>query len=94
MSYWSKEDIEEMAKRNQKTIRHRKIAIGLLVVALLTALALVIISFCANEPLWASVFVLFVAVSIYCGIKQVQFLREDLSWKPRDPRGYYKADKR
>ena len=52
MSYWSEEDIGEMTKRNQKMIKHRKIAIGIAIPALLLALSLTVVSVLANEPLW------------------------------------------
>ncbi|MED9872820.1 MAG: hypothetical protein U0K14_02745 [Eggerthellaceae bacterium] len=94
MSYWPEDRLEAMRKIQNKKIRNRRIAIGLLIPELLAAITATIFAVLANDMLWIVIFALFSAFSVYVLIKQIQFLKEDLSWKPRDPRDYYKADKR
>lgn len=86
MSYWSKDRLEAMVKIQHKKIRNRSIAIGLLVPELFIAITATILAFLACDILWIIIFTLLLAFSIYVLIKQIQFLKEDLSWEPRDPK--------
>lgn len=85
MSYWSENRLEAMRKIQNKKIRNRSIAIGLLIPELLIAITVTIIAILSNDMLWIIVFTLFSVFSLYVLVKQIQFLKEDLSWKPRDP---------
>lgn len=85
MSYWSENRLEAMRKIQNKKIRNRSIAIGLLIPELLIAITATIIAFLSNDMLWIIVFTLFSVFSLYVLVKQIQFLKEDLSWKPREP---------
>lgn len=85
MSYWSENRLEAMRKIQNKKIRNRSIAIGLLIPELLIAITATIIAILSNDMLWIIVFTLFSVFSLYVLVKQIQFLKEDLSWKPREP---------
>lgn len=85
MSYWSNNRLEAMRKIQNKKIRNRSIAIGLLIPELLIAITATIIAILSNDMLWIIVFTLFSVFSLYVLVKQIQFLKEDLSWKPREP---------
>ncbi len=85
MSYWSENRLEAMRKIQNKKIRNRSIAIGLLIPELLIAITATIIAILSNDMLWIIVFTLFSVFSLYILVKQIQFLKEDLSWKPREP---------
>lgn len=85
MSYWSENRLEAMRKIQNKKIRNRSIAIGLLIPELLIAITTTIIAILSNDMLWIIVFTLFSVFSLYILVKQIQFLKEDLSWKPREP---------
>lgn len=85
MSYWSENRLEAMRKIQNKKIRNRSIAIGLLIPELLIAITATIIAILSNDMLWIIVFTLFSIFSLYVLVKQIQFLKEDLSWKPREP---------
>lgn len=93
MSYWSENRLEAMRKIQNKKIRNRSIAIGLLIPELLIAITATIIAILSNDMLWIIVFTLFSVFSLYVLVKQIQFLKEDISWKPREPRDYYKTNK-
>lgn len=93
MKYWSDEDIEEMNKRNNKMMMHRKIAIGLAIPMLLTSFLLTVIAIFANDPFWITIFTCFTVFAIYFIVKQFHLLKEDMNWKPRDPKDYYPTDK-
>lgn len=93
MSYWSEDRLEAMRKIQNKKIRNRRIAIGLLIPELIVAIAATIFAVLANDALRIVIFALFSVFSVYVLIKQVRFLKEDLSWKPRDPKDYYEIDK-
>ena len=85
MSYWSENRLEAMRKIQNKKIRNRSIAIGLLIPELLIAITATIIAILSNDMLWIIVFTLFSVFSLYILVKHIQFLKEDLSWKPREP---------
>ena len=85
MSYWSNNRLEAMRKIQNKKIRNRSIAIGLLIPELLIAITATIIAILSNDMPWIIVFTLFSVFSLYVLVKQIQFLKEDLSWKPREP---------
>lgn len=85
MSYWSENRLEAMRKIQNKKIRNRSIAIGLLIPELLIAITATIIAILSSDMLWIIVFTLFSVFSLYVLVKQIQFLKEDLSWKPREP---------
>jgi hypothetical protein len=89
MGYWSEDRLKAMKKIQKRKIRNRKIAIGLLIPELLLSLTATIIAILSNELLWIVVFALFFILGVYVLIKQIQFLRDDLSWKPRDPQDYH-----
>ncbi len=88
MSYWSNNRLEAMRKIQNKKIRNRRIAIGLLIPELLAAITATVFAILAIDILWIVIFTFISVFSVYVLIKQIQFLKEDLSWEPRDPKDY------
>lgn len=85
MSYWSNDRLETMKKIQKKKIRNRSIAIGLLIPEILVAFIATVFAILATEVFWTVVFAFFFIFSVYILIKQIQFLHEDLKWRPREP---------